>query len=238
MTENSNKISINPNKVIWILSGTSVLLVVASVGMQIIKYVYREPSLDRLIRLFYLDEEDNIPTAFSAFILLFAGIILTIIAYLSDRQNLKYKSKWAILSLGFIYLAYDEAFQLHESFGRPFKPLFEDGNYGVFFYPWVIPGIAIVLFLGLFFLRYLLALPSKTRFIFIISAILFIGGSIGVELFGGKYVEKHGFESLGYITFVTIEESLEMAGSILFIWGLLDYYKTHFKELVINFNKD
>ena len=47
------------------------------------------------------------------------------------------------------------------------------------------------------------------------------GGAIGVELIGGRYLELHGVENLTYAMITTVEESLEMAGVIIFIWALL-----------------
>jgi hypothetical protein len=70
---------------------------------------------------------------------------------------------------------------------------------------------------------------------FIISAVLYIGGSIGIELIGGKYAEIYGFEDFSYTMIATLEESLEMAGLIVFIWGLLGYLAANYRKLLIVF---
>jgi hypothetical protein len=93
-------------------------------------------------------------------------------------------------------------------------------NLGIFYYAWVIPGIALVFFLGCYFYSFLLRLPTKTRLRFLISAILYLGGCIGFELIGGKYTELYGDQSLTYALITTVEESLEMSGLIVFIWEL------------------
>ena len=235
MTKISNRISINQTKIIWILCATAFLIIIASVVGQLIKYIYGHPRVYGLVNLFYLDEENNIPTAFSTLMLIFAGVLLAVIAFLWDKQKINHRSKWTVLSLGFIYMAYDEAFEVHELFGKSFKTLFTDGNFGFFYFIWVIPGILIVFILGLFFFRFILQLPSKTRLTFIISAVLYIGGSIGIELIGGKYAEINGFESLSYSMIATLEESLEIAGLILFNWGLLNYLAVNNKEILITF---
>jgi len=110
-----------------------------------------------------------------------------------------------------------------------------DGDLGIFYFAWVIPGIALVLVLGLFFLRFLLSLPATTRRRFLIAATLYLGGALGVELIGGQYAELHGFESFTYSMIATVEESLEMAGLILFIRALLKYCAESYKEVGFRF---
>jgi hypothetical protein len=67
------------------------------------------------------------------------------------------------------------------------------------------------------------------------AAILYIGGAIGVELFEGRYAELHGTSNLTYNMFITVEESLELGGVILFIWGLLVYIADNHKEVRLRF---
>ena len=48
-------------------------------------------------------------------------------------------------------MAFDEGFSVHERLIGPFRGLMSNHDLGVFYYAWVIPGIALVLILGLFF---------------------------------------------------------------------------------------
>jgi hypothetical protein len=114
-------------------------------------------------------------------------------------------------------MAYDEAFQVHERLNIPVG-MHSDGSLGVFYFPWVIPGIALVFVLGLHFLRFWLHLPVATRLRFLMAATFYIGGAIGVELIGSRHAELHGYENWTYSMIATLEESLEMAGLIVFIW--------------------
>jgi hypothetical protein len=68
-----------------------------------------------------------------------------------------------------------------------------------------------------------------------VAAILYIGGAIGVELIGGRYAELHGEENWTYSMITTVEESLEMAGLIVFIWALLEYCADNYKEVRFRF---
>ena len=94
--------------------------------------------------LFYVDNEQNIPTFFSVFLLLFAALLLLIIAVLERNRTASHVLHWAILSLGFLYIAADEFIALHERLVKPMRKLLGDGNLGVFYFAWVIPGMALV----------------------------------------------------------------------------------------------
>jgi hypothetical protein len=205
------------------------LLVLLSIAGQFAKFVLGPTFLPGLVSLFYVDVEHNIPTLFSVLLILCAAFLLTVIASLNRGQRQPHASKWAILSFGFLLMAYDEAFQFHERLNLPVGTLLGDGSLGVFYFPWVIPGIALVFVLGLYFLRFLLHLPATTRLRFLMAATIFIGGAIGVELIGSSHAELHGYENWTYSMIATLEESLEMAGLIVFIWALLNYCAHNYK---------
>jgi hypothetical protein len=61
------------------------------------------------------------------------------------------------------------------------------------------------------------------------AATIYIGGAIGVELIGSSHAELHGYENWMYSMIATLEESLEMAGLIVFIWALLNYCAHNYK---------
>jgi hypothetical protein len=208
-----------------------VVLVLASIGGQFAKYILGHGYIKGLVPLFYVDTEMNIPTFFSVLLLLFSALLLTVITVLNRKQWTPHVSKWAILSFGFMFMAYDEAFKVHEKLVAPIRTLLGNGNLGIFHYNWVILGIPLVLVLALFFLRFLFYLPTKTRLRFLVAATLYIGGAIVLECIGGYYAELSGEKNLTYSMIVTIEESLEMAGLVVFIWALLKYCADNYKEV-------
>lgn len=187
------------------------------------------------VPLFDVDHEKNIPTFFSVVLLLIAALLLAVITRLKQNQSAPHASKWAILTAGFMLMAFDEAFQAHENLVAPVKALLGNGNLGIFYFAWVIPGIAVVVTLGIFFLRFLLYLPASTRIRFIVAGLLYVGGAIGFELIGGRYAELHSELTLTYNMIATVEESLEMTGVIVFIWALLMYIADDYKEVTFQF---
>jgi hypothetical protein len=61
------------------------------------------------------------------------------------------------------------------------------------------------------------------------AATFYIGGAIGVELIGSHHAELYGYENWTYSMIATLEESLEMAGLIVFIWALLKHCADNYK---------
>jgi len=233
----NNRLSLNPSSVALLLTAVALLLVLISISMRIIYFAGDGNELHGFTSLFTLGYEKNIPNTFSVLLLFSNALLLWIIFLLKRMQKDTDLLYWAVLSFGFLYMSFDEACKLHERLESPIKDIIGNDNLGIFYYAWVIPGIILVLLLGLFFLRFLLRLPAKTRFFFLISAFLYLGGAIGFELIGGRYHELYGFENLSYYMIMFTEESLEMAGCIFFIWTLLKYIADEFNVVQFQFEK-
>lgn len=232
-------IGLHPLAVARALGLVAFLLAMASLSLEVLRMSTGQDLLTFLtgrdhsygIRgLFSLGNERNIPAMFSAALLLFAALLLLVITLHERNRGARDVAKWAILSAGFLLMSIDETVSIHERLIEPTRQLLGPGNLGVFYFAWVIPGSALVLVLGAFFLRFLLRLPAATRCIFILAATLYLGGAIGMELVNGRYRELHGTEII-YHLMITAEESLEMAGAILFIYGLLRYLADHHAEI-------
>ncbi len=170
------------------LGAIASVLVLASLGGQLTKYLTGDNSVYVLVRLLNLNRErGNIPTFFSALLLLFAALLLWIIGVMKRKSRGPYALHWTILAFTFLYLAVDEATVIHELLNRPTRELLGNLNIGTFnFAWWAIPGTAITLFFGLLFLKFLLHLPLETRLFVLLAAILYVGGAIGVEVIGSQ----------------------------------------------------
>ncbi|MEE9578100.1 MAG: hypothetical protein V3W24_00875 [Gemmatimonadota bacterium] len=235
MTNLRHRIPVVASKTALLLGFLALLLVLASITGQLTRFWAGHGNVYGLVPLFNVELEDNFPSSFSALMLLFAGLLLGIIAVFKKTAQASYSSHWAILAFGFLYLAVDEATSIHELLHRPTSELLGDYASGIFYYAWVIPGIAFVLLFALTFVKFLLHLHLRTRWLFLVGAILFVGGAIGIEAIGGRYNALHGSDNLTYNMIATLEESLEMAGVIVFIFALLEYIETNYKEVGFHF---
>lgn len=235
MSTASNQITLNPSAIARVLAAIALALVLASIGGQFSKFVLGHGNLKGLVGLFNVDAEDNIPTHFSAMLLLFAALLLAIITVLNGQRRIPHVSKWGILSFGFLLMSFDEASSVHESAVGPVRTLLGDNDLGIFYWAWVLPGTLLIAVLGLFFRRFLLDLPAAVRIRFLTAATIYIVGAIGCELIGGRYIEMHGDQNLTVSLIATVEEGLEMAGIIYFIWALLNYYADNYQDVRFRF---
>ncbi len=232
-----SEVSLAPSVVARALGAAAILLIVASIGGLIARFAFGHDEVMRLVPLFDVDRETNIPSYFSLLLILFCALLLAVTAALEKCQSTPHGSKWAILSFGFLVMGYDEAFQVHEQLISPMRRILGDGTLGILYYSWVVPGIGLVIVLAFFFLRFLLHLPQPTRRRFLVAATLYLGGAIGLEMIAGQYVERHGKDNWEFNALATVEESLEMAGLVTFIWALLRHWADTSMDIRVRFSK-
>ncbi|NIS81805.1 MAG: hypothetical protein GTO14_16710 [Anaerolineales bacterium] len=186
------------------------------------------PLDDTFISLFGVSSEGKIPTWYSASTLLFSSFLLALIAYWKRKSAAPYALGWGGLAILFALMSLDEATSIHEMTTGPIRAAFD--TEGVFYYAWVIPGIAFVLLFGILYLRFLMHLPSRARALFAIAGLVYLGGVLGMELVGSAYTSRYGW-SLTYGVLASVEEVLEMSGVVIFIYALLDYMERNLQEV-------
>ena len=226
-------IFINPISVTRVLTIIAVVIVLTSIAWQVVFINYGR--MHGLVDLFNVDRERNIPTAFSTFLMLFAALLLASITLIEKTLKKPASQYWLVLFAGLSFMALDEAWSCHEFLISPIRYFLGGKNLGIFFFSWVVAAIPAVVVLALFFSKFLWHLEPKTRNVFILSAFIYLAGAIGFELIGGRYAEMYGDRGIVYNIFVTLEETLEMAGIIVFIRSLLEYIADHYNQVQVQF---
>jgi len=229
-------LTLNPWHITRVLGLTGAVLVVTSLAGQLFRFATGHDTMWGLIPLFYVDTEDNIPSYFSAAQLLVAALLLGAIAFIKQRTQAPYRTRWILLAFTFLYLSIDEAEGVHELMIEPMRRLLGPWARGFLYYAWVVPGAAVAVVLGLAYLKLLREFPDRLRRLVVVGAILFTGGSIGMELVGGWWFDHYG-PTLLYSLFVTVEEGAEMAGITVFIYALLAYLGVIAGELRVTFGR-
>lgn len=229
------QLPVKPGSIALFLGAIAVFLISASTIGQSIAYLTDYSRLplfvQQLIRIFELGAEDNIPTHFSALLILLSALLLTFIFFAEKKVDSWSKSYWLILALGFFFMAGDEAYQVHEKLIDPVQNMLSAERFGIFYFAWVIPYFILVLTLGIYFFRFLKNISPQTRNYFLAAATLYLGGAIGVELIGGFYFELHGPDNFTYNMIQTVEESLEITGLIIFVWALLKMIEADYQQI-------
>lgn len=217
------KISLSALKVLKVLVLLNILFFIA---FYLTQYVTRDtvwlPNERHPFATLNVGEEVSVPTWYNQSLLLFAGVLLLMISRGVKQAN----KRWALLGAIFVYLSIDEGAGLHELLIEPTQQILGI-NAGVFYYAWVIPFALLVAVLSIFYLSWFLRLPLRTKVIFAAALVIYVAGSIGIEMFSASYVTADAIRdtdwhmTLGLL--VGIEEFLEMFGVTIFIYGILDY---------------
>jgi len=188
-----------------------------------------ETTLARVMRRFDLGHEPSLPAFFSAVLILTNGLLLMLIGALETRKGSAYKMHWFSLGAIITLLAIDEAIMFHEMINGLIH-LFVIPS-GFLLLPWVIAGFAFSLAVFVAYFSFLRHLPRKTALLFVASGAIFVGGAVGMETIAAGVIDKHGLDSIQHIFVQTIEESMEMAGMVLFFFTLLDYISQGHRRL-------
>ncbi|MBC7812252.1 MAG: hypothetical protein H7175_13940 [Burkholderiales bacterium] len=98
-------------------------------------------------------------------------------------------------------------------------------------YPWIILGAVFVLLFVIAYGRFLLRLPARTRWLFILGGALFVAGAMGMELVDSYFAQRYGHDNAFSQLSGILEESLEMFGVIIFAYGVLDYLRRNAAEI-------
>ncbi|MHB1177096.1 MAG: hypothetical protein ACYCZO_02065 [Daejeonella sp.] len=180
---------------------------------------------------FYFDREDSVPTYFSSIILLFAASLLAFIALLKAKSGDLFSKHWFILSVIFTCLSIDETAGFHESIVDPLRDLY---NFtGFMRFPWVIAGLIFMIFFSVTYFKFLNSLPGLYKKGFIYSCLIYVTGAIGFEMVSAKLFSNltTPYENLSYNLVITMEETFEMLGILLFISVLLSYIRSLTREI-------
>ncbi|RMH18839.1 MAG: hypothetical protein D6701_05725 [Gemmatimonadetes bacterium] len=182
-----------------LLVGAGLLVATHLVLYWIHYHVGEVPWLVR--QLFDLDEENNLPTWFSSFLLLLAAGFVHLTAESEPRD----RGWWRVLAAGFVVLSLDEVAGLHETLNTAVS------------FNWALPGAVVALAAGVAFVPFLRRLERPTALLYLAAGALYVGGAVGVELLAADM----DVDTFAYAGATAVEEGMEMFGAWLFLWATL-----------------
>jgi hypothetical protein len=222
------RLSISPRSVAYFLGTIIVCLLCAHATGLVMRLGLGHDVVYGLVHLFDVNAEGNIPTFFSVCLGLCSAALFALIALDAKNRGDRDAVYWTVLAAGFLFLSYDECFQVHERMTGPMRAMLGGSDpangtrLGLMYYSWVVPGLLGVVTVSLLFLKFMLRLPAVTRRRMISAAALFLGGCIGMELINGSVMESQG-DSLLYNLLVMAEEGLEMSGMATLIYAMTSH---------------
>jgi hypothetical protein len=215
------ELRIDPRRTAAALFAAAVTLVLLHVGGMYSRYVLGHGRLLGMIDTFNVNYENNVPTFFSALLLMACAAALAVAARLPSNAP-RDRRYWGWLAVIFVFLALDEDAAIHELWIEPVRYFLPVS--GPLHFAWVVPYGVALLVIGILYLRFALALPDPTRMLTIASGTLYLAGAFVFEMVGGWYVsEVSGDVDFPYSMIVAAEEFLEMCGAILFLYAVLDH---------------
>lgn len=222
-----NIIYFSPKSITRFLLWSMFLLLLGHIAAFIEDYVRHAYSrtAKNIIKWFDFNLENNVPTWFSVIILAFSAILLFIIYRHQKKQQNKNAFYWLLLSLIFVFLSIDESVQVHEEVARILRPSVGDSMNGFLYWAWVVPYSVFVILAGLFFLKFVLSLPTATRNLFFTGGAMFISGALLLEFPEGYFYKVYGLDHIYNRILYCIEELFEMGGVVIFINALLRYMR-------------
>jgi hypothetical protein len=227
-------ISLSIRKIMIVLVLIAFYLAVQSISGKYVEAYFgtEEPHiLSELVRLFNINRESSIPTWYASSLLLVCALLLALIAHVRVLHQVGERRYWRGLAVIFLFLSIDEASEIHERLTVPLQTLFDAS--GPLYFAWMIAYVPLVLLFGVVYFRFWLILPPRTRKLFFLSGILYLGGAIGIEMIGANMWYQDGGTSLYYSTIGTIEEFFEMLGAVTLIYTLLTHMAGDAVELRI-----
>ncbi|WP_226409875.1 hypothetical protein [Synechococcus sp. MU1625] len=164
-----------------------------------------------------MDRELNLPTLFSSSLLLISALLMQ---RLGHNSNPDAADDWRLLSKIFIFLALDEALQIHEIL---IIPGLRHQVHPALASTWVVPYAALALIMLWTFRSFLGSIPRATATGLLRSGAVYVGGAIGMEMIGSFAVRSSliRLHSPWYGAITGLEEALELVGIILLIHALM-----------------
>lgn len=185
-------------------------------------YHQQHGQIYELSNRFDLDDESSVPTWFSQLLFLGAGVGSLFIAWL-ERAKAQ-RRIWTLIGLVSIVFSMDEIATLHEfALQTLHVTLFNDAPPALLQNAWLVVSPFILATAGFLLWQMIKALPRKTIWIFVASAVTFLVGAIIFDA-ATSLVDRATFLNQGIL--VAIEESLELMGVIGAVYAVVDYIET------------
>lgn len=174
-------------------------------------------AIDVLTAVLNVDREFSLPTLFTTWLLLFAGVVAATCA--ASQRSIG----WASLALLLCASAFDELLSFHEQTMGPVRDALEIES-GPLYFAWVVIAIPLIIAGALVFRPFVRSLPGPVRTLLILGFFLAALGAVGFEMIGATYATSVGVEQASQDgvmwAIVTLEETLEMVGAATILSGV------------------
>jgi len=203
------------SRVIWIVVA---VLIAATFAAQL----FREAvSANTVVNLFDSDQKLNFPSTAKLLLMLAATLLFAVVALASTIHASRVR--WFGMSVIFALVTLDEFTYMHQRLSDAMHDV--AGTHGVLRFAWVLVYLPLVIVLGVVYLPFWRKLDARLRYRLLAAAILFAGGSAGIELIKGAIYDDDRW-SLSYGLVASASDSLELIGLAILVTILLEHLAT------------
>ncbi len=189
------------------------VLIVATFAVQVV----RETSgANTIVNLLDSDQKLNVPSAAKIILLLASTGLFGLLGLAQAERGPRIR--WIGMSGIFALLTLDEMIYFHQRLSDLLHESFE--THGPLRFAWVAIYLPLVVVIAIVYLPFWRKLPSRFRTELLVAAILFAGGSGGIELVKSALYEDDRW-TFTYGIVASISDSLELIGLALLATVLL-----------------
>jgi hypothetical protein len=186
-----------------------------------------------VINLFDSDQKLNFPTGLKLALMLAATVLFLVVglgaALRSDRV------RWMGLGALFAFVTLDELTYMHQRLSDAFHDWF--GASGALRFAWIVVYVPVLAVVAFVYFPWWRALPRHLRNGLLWAALLFAGGSAGIELAKGALYDEHDW-GLKFGLVAALSDSLELLGLGILVAMLLREVASSPRTLTLDFDRD
>lgn len=218
------ELRLNRTALLALLAGWAALLVLLG-SVSVVVPTHEEEGWELVSHEIELDSEENVPTYTAMGLLFLCGATLWVTGLSARKGGWRAAIPWLFLGVFFIALGLDEGLGFHEHLSGGIESVYH--GRGALGYSWVLAGMALVIAVGLLYARFFFRLPRRTQWLFLAAAAAFLGGALGVEMMGAWQLAHTKQYDANYLMLTVLEETMELAGTLIFLYACLDYLRRH-----------
>jgi hypothetical protein len=209
-------------RVVWIVVGT---LIVATFAAQL----FREAaSANTVVNLFDSDQKLNFPTTLKLLLMLTSTGLFALVGLATAAH--RSRVRWLGMAAVFGLVTLDEFTYMHQRLSDAIHDA--AGTGGALRFAWVLVYLPLLAVLAIVYLPFWRSLPSRLRYRLLVAALLFAGGSAGIELVKGALYDEERW-SLSFGLVASLSDSLELIGLALLVSALLEHLVTLTRDVTL-----
>ena len=198
----------------------AILCAVLHIGFTLIATHQPASQLARATPMFDLDNEHNVPAAFTGMLLGMAVLAAFVLA--TKKDTIQHKINWFLLSAFFLYLGFDELVGIHEQTAEGVRKLLNIKDGSFLYHAWILPVLLVVIAVGavIFLLRNRKKLITKQQKHILFTLGILIVGDVLLESLGTQAYAHPLLYKLGP---VLLEEMFEIGMISYVLYRLVGY---------------